>query len=121
MPIKPKNYLISSNIKLLLFESSVNEVWIKTVFYVFNTVFDGEYDGKLKKDKKNSPAGIWTHNFEKNSHFRKELLKKSHFKRVTKKEWYHMNRALETLYSFFVVSIIQVILISLYIKMKNKS
>ena len=44
---------------------SVNEVWIKTVFYVFNTVFDGEYDGKLKKDKKNSPAGIWTHNFEK--------------------------------------------------------
>ena len=76
-------------------KSSVNEVWIKSAFYVFNTVFDREYNRKLKKDKKNSPAGIWTHNFEKNSHFRKELLKKSHFKRVTKKEWHHMNKALE--------------------------
>ena len=45
--------------------------------YVFNTFFDGEYDGKLKKDKKDSPAGIWTHNFEK---------KQSLSKRVTKKE-----------------------------------
>ena len=74
-------------------KSSVNEVWIKSAFYVFNTVFDREYNRKLKKDKKNSPAGIWTHNFEKNSHFRKELLKKSHFKRVTKKVWHHMNKA----------------------------
>ena len=46
-------------------KSSVNEVWIKSAFYVFNTVFDREYNRKLKKDKKNSPAGIWTHNFEK--------------------------------------------------------
>ena len=58
-------------------KSSVNEVWIKSAFYVFNTVFDREYNRKLKKDKKNSPAGIWTHNFEK---------KQSLSKRVTKKE-----------------------------------
>ena len=30
-------------------KSSVNEVWIKSAFYVFSTVFDGEYDRKLKK------------------------------------------------------------------------
>ena len=82
-------------------KSSVNEVWIKSAFYVFNTVFDREYNRKLKKDKKNSPAGIWTHNFEKNSHFRKELLKKSHFKRVTKKEWHHMNKAWDSYYQIF--------------------
>ena len=85
-------------------KSSVNEVWIKSAFYVFNTVFDREYNRKLKKDKKNSPAGIWTHNFEKNSHFRKELLKKSHFKRVTKKEWHHMNKAIVTMYLHTYVS-----------------
>ena len=63
-------------------KSSVNEVWIKSAFYVFNTVFDREYNRKLKTDKKNSPAGIWTHNFEKNSHFSKSVTKKSDKKRV---------------------------------------
>ena len=80
---------------------SVNEVWIKTVFYVFNTVFVGEYDGKLNKNKKNSPAWIWTHNFGKKSHFLKSVTKKSDIKRVIKKEWYHMNRAL--VYFFIIL------------------
>ena len=39
-------------------KSSVNEVWIKIAFYVFNTVFDGEYDRKLKKNKKFPQPGF---------------------------------------------------------------
>ena len=39
-------------------KSSVNEVWIKSAFYVFNTVFDREYNRKLKKDKKIPQPGF---------------------------------------------------------------
>ena len=39
-------------------KSSVNEVWIKSAYHIFNTVFDGEYDGKLKKIKKIPQPGF---------------------------------------------------------------
>ena len=58
-------------------KSSVNEVWIKSAFYVFNTVFDREYNRKLKKDKKKIPSR------DLNPHLWK---KQSLSKRVTKKE-----------------------------------
>ena len=58
-------------------KSSVNEVWIKSAFYVFNTVFDREYNRKLKKDKKKFPS----------RDLNPQLWKKQSLsKRVTKKE-----------------------------------
>ena len=44
-------------------KSSVNEVWIKSAFYVFNTVIDGEYDvifvkNSWKTRKSNNEPGF---------------------------------------------------------------
>ena len=50
-------------------KSSVNEVWIKSAFYVFNTVFDGEYDRKLKKIKKIPQPGFEPTTLKKSSNF----------------------------------------------------
>ena len=64
-------------------KSSVNEVWIKSAFYVFNTVFDGEYDGKLKKKFKKIPQP----GFEPTTLKKTVTFKKRYKKRVIKKEW----------------------------------
>ena len=50
-------------------KSSVNEVWIKSAFYLFKTVFDGEYDRKLKKNKKNPQPGFEPTTLKKQSLF----------------------------------------------------
>ncbi len=64
-------------------KSSVNEVWIKSAFYVFNTVFDGEYDRKFKKNKKFPQPGFEPTTLKKESLSqrvtKKASLLKSHF------------------------------------------
>ena len=62
-------------------KSSVNEVWIKSAFYVFNTVFDGEYDRKIKKIKKFPQPG-----FEPTTLKKAVTFKKRYKNRVIKNE-----------------------------------